>query len=134
MRLEAERVEIGVKMAAGAVGADQHQRVDGIARRLLHMGGGELDAARLRPRLDLVADRLFDLAPVAIEGGNKFAAGPLRPVRPFPGGAVGTVQHIGVLVLQATKERLPLLVDGFWIGFVAGVEVFDIGGVAAVEE
>ena len=38
-RLEPERIEIGVEMAARAVGADQHQRVDRIARRLLHVFG-----------------------------------------------------------------------------------------------
>ena len=48
VRLEAERIEIGVEMAAHAVGADQHQGVDRIARRLLHVGRGELDAACLR--------------------------------------------------------------------------------------
>ena len=48
LRLEAERIELGVEMAAHAVGADQHQRVDRIARRLLHVGGGELDALGLR--------------------------------------------------------------------------------------
>ena len=44
----AERIEIGVEMAAHAVGADQHQRVDGIARRLLHLGRRNLDAFGLR--------------------------------------------------------------------------------------
>ena len=45
LRLEAERIEVGVEMAADAVGADQHQRADRVARRLLHVGGGNLDAA-----------------------------------------------------------------------------------------
>ena len=48
LRLELERIELGVEMAADAVGADQHQRVERIARRLLHVGGRQLDAARLR--------------------------------------------------------------------------------------
>ena len=48
LRLEPERIELGVEMAADAVGADQHQRVDRIARRLLHVGGGDLDALGLR--------------------------------------------------------------------------------------
>ncbi len=89
LRLEAERIEIGVEMAARAVGADQHQRVDGVARRLLHMGGREFDAGGLRPCLDLVADRLLDLAPVAVERRDELAACALRPVRPLPGRAVG---------------------------------------------
>ena len=84
VRLEAERVEIGVEMPARAVGADQHQGVDRIARGLLDLGGGELDAGALGARLHLVADRLFDLVPIAIERGNEFAARRLRPVRPRP--------------------------------------------------
>ena len=47
-RLEPERIEVGVEMAARPIGADQHQRMDRVARRLLHLGGGQLDAAGLR--------------------------------------------------------------------------------------
>ena len=43
-RLEPERIEIGVEMAARPIGADQHQRMNRIARRLLHVLGGKLDA------------------------------------------------------------------------------------------
>ncbi len=63
LRLEFERIELGVEMAADAVGADQHQRVDRIARRLQHVGGGELDAALLRLALDLVAEQPFRSRP-----------------------------------------------------------------------
>src|SRR5664280_3565793 len=52
-RLEPERIELGVKMAAHAVGADQHQRVDRIARGLLHFGRGNLDALALRQVTEL---------------------------------------------------------------------------------
>ena len=40
LRLEPKWIELGVEMTANAVGADQHQRVDRIARRLLHLGPG----------------------------------------------------------------------------------------------
>ena len=49
LRLEPERIELGVEVAADAVGADQHQRADRIARRLLHVGGGNLDALGSAP-------------------------------------------------------------------------------------
>ncbi len=49
LRLELERIELGVEMAAHPVGADQHQRVDGIARRLQHVGRGDLDALAPAP-------------------------------------------------------------------------------------
>ena len=37
-RLDAERIELGMEMAAHAVGADQHQRANRIARRLMDIG------------------------------------------------------------------------------------------------
>ena len=43
-RLDAERIELGVEMAAHAVGADQHQRADGIAGRLVQFGRGDFAA------------------------------------------------------------------------------------------
>ena len=39
-RLEPERIEVGVEMAAHAVGADHHDGADGIVRRLLHRALG----------------------------------------------------------------------------------------------
>ena len=42
--LDAERIELGVEVAAHAVGADQHQGMDGVARRLLHVAGRQIDA------------------------------------------------------------------------------------------
>ena len=134
MRLEAERIEIGVEVAARPVGADQHQGVDRVARRLLDMSGREFDAAGLRARLELVADRPLDLVPVAIQGGNQFVARPERPIRPFPGRPLGASQRLGLLVLQALEKLLPFGVDRIRVGLIAGVEVFDIGRVAAIEE
>ena len=132
--LEAERVEIGVEVPARAVGADQHQGVDRIARGLLDLGAGELDASALGARLQLVADRLFDLVPIAIEGRDEFAARRLRPVRPRPRGPFGALEHIGTIVLQALEECLPLGINGLGIVLVAGIEVLDIVGIAAIEE
>jgi len=82
VRLETERVEIGVEVPARAIGANQHQGVDRVARRLLDLGGGDVDARSLRPRLDLVAERPLHLAPIAVEGGDEFAA--RRRVGPLP--------------------------------------------------
>src|ERR1700730_14815195 len=42
-RLEPERIEVGVEMAARPIGADQHQRPYRVARRALDIGGGKLD-------------------------------------------------------------------------------------------
>jgi hypothetical protein len=79
-RLDAERIELGVEMAAHAVGADQHQRADRIARRLVHVGGGDVGALGLRLGGDLGADRLLDLRPVAVERRGQVVARRQRPV------------------------------------------------------
>ncbi len=64
-----------MQMATHAVGADHHQRLDGIAGGLLHVGGGQLDALLLRLGLHLVADSLLHLAQFCVEGGDQFAIG-----------------------------------------------------------
>src|SRR4029077_1185201 len=56
------------------------------------------------------------------------------PVRPAPRRAARIASDVGGIVLQALEERLPLGIDRLRIGFVAGVDVLDIGGIAAVEE
>ncbi len=86
-RLKPERIEIGVEMAARAIGADQHQRADRVARGAFDVGRGDVDAARLRLRLDLGAERLAGFRPVAVERGDEIAALRQRPVRPLPGRA-----------------------------------------------
>ena len=88
LRLEPERIELGVEMPAHAVGADQHQRMDRIARRLLHVARGEIDAGRLRLLLDLVAEAPLGLGPLAVERGDQIAVRPQRPVRLLPGRAL----------------------------------------------
>ncbi len=88
LRLEPERVELGVEMPAHAVGADQHQRMDRIARRLLHVARGEIDAGRLCLLLDLVGEAPLGLGPLAVERGDQIAARPHRPVRLLPGRAL----------------------------------------------
>ena len=133
-RLEPERIEIGVEMAARPIGADQHQRPYRVARRPFDVGGGKLDAAALRLRLDLDADAVADLGPVAVERRDEIAARQRRPIGPAPRRAARVHFNVGSVVLQALEERLPLGIDRLRIDFVAGIEVFDIGGIAAIEE
>src|SRR5262249_34036992 len=84
MRLQPKRVEIGIEVPARSVGADQHQGANRIARRLLDLGRGQLDAIALCARLHFIAERALYRLPVAIERGHEFAAGRLRPVWPLP--------------------------------------------------
>ena len=57
-RLQAERIEVGVEVAARAIGANEHERSHRVAGGALDIGGGKLDAAGLRLRLDLAAEQL----------------------------------------------------------------------------
>src|ERR1019366_1864909 len=110
----------------------QHQRADRIARRLLHLGGGNFDALDLSLALDFVADGLLDLAPVAGQRRNQFAVGVLD-IRALPRRATGALEYVAPIVLQALEERAPLGVDRCRIGLIARLKLFDIGGVAAIK-
>ena len=83
-RLQTERIEIGMKRTADAVGADQHQGVERIARCLLHLGGRHLDAAALGAGLEPLADRASGLLPVAGQRARELVTRQPRPVRLFP--------------------------------------------------
>ena len=83
---------------------------------------------------NLVADFLFGLGPLAVERGDQIAVRTQRPVRLLPGGAARAFDDVRLVVLQALEKLLPLGVDRGRVGLVFGVEVFDVGGVAAVEE
>src|SRR6185436_12141298 len=86
LRLEPKRIEMGMKVPARPIRANEHQRANGVACRLLHFGGGEFDAGTLRARLDLVADSLVYLRPaVCAECGCEIVARNKRPVGALPG-------------------------------------------------
>ncbi len=133
-RLDSERIEIGVEVAAHAVSADQHQRANRIARRLLNVGCGQLGALGLRLRRELRADRLLDLRPVAVERGDEIVARRDRPVRLLPGRPFGAALNVGRLILQALEELLPLAVDRGRVLLEPGVHLFDEGSIGTVEE
>src|SRR4029079_13758478 len=79
-RLESQRIELGVEMAADAIGANEHQRVNRIARRLQHVACGELDTFGPCRRRDSLADLLFGFSPLAIERRNQIAVGAHGPI------------------------------------------------------
>ena len=83
-RLQGERIEVGVEMPAGAIGANEHQRPHRVPGRALDIGGGKLDAFALRLRLHLAAQRPADFGPVAVERGNQFGTLQRRPAWPRP--------------------------------------------------
>jgi hypothetical protein len=134
LRLKAERIEIGVQVAARAVGADQHQGADRIARGALDFRRGNIDAAALRFALDLLGQRLANGRPVAVERRGEVAALRRRPVGTAPRRAARVQRDVVGVVLEALEEDLPLGVDRLRIGLVAGVQIVDVGGIAAVEK
>ena len=83
-RLDPERIELGVKMPAHAVGPDQHQGAHRIARRLMHIGRGQLASLDLGLGRELGADGLLDLRPIAVERRGQVVARRQWPIVPAP--------------------------------------------------
>ncbi|MHC2820274.1 hypothetical protein ACVMBY_003834 [Bradyrhizobium huanghuaihaiense] len=131
---DAERIELGMEVAAHAVGADQHQGADRVARGLKHVGGGDVGALGLRLGGDLGANRLLDFGPVAVEGRGQVILRRQRPVVPLPGRAFRVLPDVSGLVVEALEELLPLGVDRGRVLLVAGVDFVDVGGVGALQK
>ncbi len=131
---EPQRIEVGMQVAAHAVGADHHDGAHRIARRPEHVGVGDDGGAVRRLLLELLFEVFLDGAPVAVQRRDKFAIGDQRPVRLRPRCAFGVFLDVAGIVLQGAEEILPLHAHGGRILLVAGVEVLDVVGVAAVEE
>ena len=126
--LELQRVEIGCKVAAHAVGADHHDGADRILHLLVEVGGDD-GGADLRGLLRVL--HRGD-TPVAVHRGDEVAV--LVFQRLLPAGAVGGVRGVGGGVSHAAEEALPAFGDGGGVLGVLGVELFDVGGVGAVEK
>ncbi len=135
LRLEAERIEIGVQMAAHAIGADHHQRAHAVA-------GGAMDRVvalrrfgrRGGARAQLVGDRLLGRRPVAVERVGQLVLGRDRPVRPPPRGAFGGLADARGIVAERVEELAPARLDRVRVLLVFGLQRLDIGAVGAVEE
>ena len=121
-------------MAAHAEGADHHDGAHRIARRLQHVGVGQGGAVGDSLILDLLFEGLFDKPPIAVERRHQFAIGLDRPMAGAPGRALGVLADIAGIIGQAVEEFAPFRIDRLGIVFVAGLQLLDIGGVAAIEE
>ena len=133
-RLDPERVELGVEVAAHAVGPDQHQGAHGIARRLMDVGRRQLGSLGLRLGGKPGADGFFDFGPVAVERGGQLVARRQRPVVAAPGRPFGVLADVRRLILQALEEFLPFGVDRGGVFLVAGVDIIDVGSVCALQK
>ena len=140
VRREAERIEIGVEMAARTIGADQHQGAHGITRRALDIRARNRGRAwgGFRGRLglggDLAGNDLLRRRPIAIERRDEFAIGGDRPARSLPGWTVGAMLHHAWIVVQGFEKRPPLRIDRRRIGPVSLLKLFDIDGIAAIQK
>ena len=132
--LHAQRVELGVEMAAHAEGADHHEGAHAVAGGALDVGGGDLGALGLTLGLQLVGDDLLHIAPIAIEGGDRVIARRHRPVGLLPGSALRIARDGGRIILQRGEEFAPGGVDARRVLLVARMEFLDIGRVGAIEE
>ena len=80
----AERIKLCDQVAANPVGADQHQRADGIENGGADLLLGEGDAFFLGFCLDLVAGGLGIGGPLAVERGGQLVIGLGRPIHAGP--------------------------------------------------
>ena len=105
--LEAQRVEIGVQMAAGAIGADHHERADAVARRLTQRlafrrtGRPDCRGGRGRPGL-----RLWR---IGLETHEQIVLG-ARRAGARPGGARPSASRAGQHA-HLLEERAPVRTD-----------------------
>ena len=136
LRLEAERVEIGVEMAAHAVGADHHQRAHRVAGRpanlILGRGGLRPGFRRLGP--ELLGYRLFRRRPVAVERVDEIAFRGCRPIGLAPRRAARGLRHACRIVAEGREEVPPTRFNRKRVLLVFRLQGFDIGAVGAVQK
>ena len=133
---KAERIKIGVQMAAHAIGADHHDGANTVACGLRDLLAGQRCAGGTlcSLTLQLIGDMLFNFGPVAIKRRNKLAIGGNRPVFSGPGCACGVLFHVVSIVAQLGEEIAPLRIDRIRIVLIFGVQLLNIVGIAAIEE
>src|SRR6516162_1109914 len=134
-RFEPERIEIGMEVPARPISADEHQGPDRIAGGALDLDGGDFHTAGLRLRLELAADRRSSRRlPTGVKRGGEFVGGKRRPIGTPPRWLMRVALNVCAFVFQALEKRLPRRIERLRVGLVAGIEIFDIGGITAIEE
>ena len=133
--LEAERVEVGLEVAADAVGADDHQRAERVGDCLADLLVRDGDAFFGGLGADLVADGAGRVRPpLAIEGGCQFVVRRRRPVGSRPARTAGAARDVAVRVVEAAEECLPACVDAGRVLGIAGLKLLDVVGVVSLQE
>ena len=83
-----------MEVAANAVRANEHQRMDRVARSLHHVGGSKFDALGARGRRYFFAQLFFGFRPLAIERRDQIAARTHWPVWLLPGCAASVSDDV----------------------------------------
>ena len=117
-------------MAADAVGADHHDRADGVLHRLRNVGR----CSRRIDSLDLPLELRLQSGPVAVEGGNIVAGFGLRPAFAFPAGTPGVRGSTGRVIAEFGKEGAPAFRHRRGILRVGRLHLFEPERRAPVEE
>src|SRR5262249_57703318 len=110
-RLEPQRIEIGMEMPARPISADEHQRPDRIAGGALDLGGGDVNTASLRLRLQLAADRRDRRLPTRLKRIRELISGKRRPIGPLPTWPLPIALDVCAFVFQTLEKRLPRRVE-----------------------
>ena len=135
---QAQRVQVGVQVAADAEGPDQHQGADRIQHRLAHLVLGQADALFLGHGGDLLhRGGGLDLGghrPFAGQGCGGFIRRHRRPIGALPAGATGLARGILSGIAQAAEECVPGGVEGTRVLRPLAVKLFDIGRVVSLKE
>ena len=118
-RLEAQRVQVGLQVAADTVVADQHGGADRVQRRATNVGarGGRL------------LGRLLDLAAGAQQAFVVHQRQRLGPRR-----AALFLLYQGRVFRQRLEQLPPAGVDRSRVGRILGIQRLDVGAVAGVQE
>ena len=134
LTFDTERIKIGVEMSAHAIGANEHQGTNRVARCLLDVRRREIVACGLSLGGEFSADDLFNLRPIAIERRCELIARRSWPVRLLPARALRVLLNVGGRVLQAFEKLGPVRIDRRGVLLEPRIHVVDVGGVGAVEE
>ena len=123
---QAQRIEVGLEMAADTVGADQHQRLGGVVG-----GGADLGlalAGQCRRRCGTVALH------VPVGGSRRFRHVDDARAVGRPRGAAHLSEHAVPVLGQRLEEGPPLGVDPARVALVARVQFLDEGRIGAEQE
>ncbi len=134
--VQAQRVQIGGKVAANTVGADDHQRANAVQNGAFDRLVADLDAFFGGFGLDLVACAfgLGGHGPFAGQRRGQIVIGHRRPVAAPPRGAGGLGLDVQIRIAERAEKLLPRFIDRIGVIGVTGIHLLEILGVMTLHE